>query len=200
MQVRDWLPRALVESLLIVMSILLALALDEWREERERQERVERSLGNFFNELSQNASRIDSVRAYHRGVLQLLQDRAATDQVDAVEFRNIMSTLQPVVLTSSAWDTAVATGVLSHMDFELVSALTLTYNTQLRFDENYRTMVRTLLAPQSLAADNLHASAYNAARFVAELGQAESELRAYYEQTLEILDATEGFRSGNGGR
>jgi hypothetical protein len=31
-----WLPRVLVESVLIVFSVLLALALDQWFQERER--------------------------------------------------------------------------------------------------------------------------------------------------------------------
>jgi len=43
------LPRALVESVLIVMSILLALALDEWQEDKEIQELIDRSFTNYVN-------------------------------------------------------------------------------------------------------------------------------------------------------
>ena len=49
-----WLPRALVDSALIVMSILLALALDEWQEDQEIEELIDRSLINFVNELNRN--------------------------------------------------------------------------------------------------------------------------------------------------
>lgn len=105
-----------------------------------------------------------------------------------------MEALQPIVLTSSAWQTAVATGALGRMDFELVSALTLTYNTntQLRFDDNYRSVLRTLLAPTSLQAQNLELTAYNTSRFVLEVTAGEAELSVYYQQTLSILERYHG--------
>jgi len=109
-----------------------------------------------------------------------------------IEFRNTMEALQPIVLTSSAWQTAVATGALGRMDFELVSALTLTYNTQLRFDDNYRSVLRTLLAPTSLQAQNLELTAYNTSRFVLEVTAGEAELSVYYQQTLSILERYHG--------
>ena len=185
--VSEWLPRALVESVLIVVSILLALALDEWREDQEIQELIDRSIINFVNEVTQNRSRIVDVRAYHEGVQQILKQRSADGGLESMEFRNIMEALQPIVLTSSAWQTAVATGALGRMDFELVSALTLTYNTQLRFDDNYRSVTRTLLTPNSLQEQNLELTTYNASRFIADVTAAESELSVYYQETLNIL-------------
>lgn len=187
-KVSEWLPRALVESVLIVVSILLALALDEWQEDQEIQELIDRSIANFVNELTQNRSRIEDVSAYHQGVRQILQQRRAGNGLDSREFRNIMEALQPIVLTSSAWQTAVATGALGRMDFELVSALTLTYNTQLRFDDNYRSELRTLLTPNSLQQQNLELTTYNATRFVADVTAEEAELSVYYQQTLNILE------------
>jgi hypothetical protein len=187
-KVSEWLPRALVESVLIVVSILLALALDEWQEDQEIQELIDRSITNFVNEVTQNRSRIDDVSAYHQGVQQILKQRSSNGGLASLDFRNIMEALQPIVLTSSAWQTAVATGALGRMDFELVSALTLTYNTQLRFDDNYRSVLRTLLTPNSMQQQNLELTTYNASRFVADVTAAESELSVYYEQTLNILE------------
>ena len=184
----SWLPRTIVESALIVISILLALALDEWQEDLEIQELIDRSIVNFQNELTQNKSRIEDIGVYHRGVLQVLQRRTfARDSESLEEFRNIMEALQPIVLTSSAWETAVATGALGRMEYELVSALTLTYNTQLRFDDDYRSMLRLLLSPINLNKENLPITTYNAGRFVTDVTTAESELSVYYAQTLELI-------------
>ena len=171
-----------------MISILLALALDEWQDDLEIQELIDRSIVNFQNELNQNKSRIDDIGVYHMGVLQVLQRRTfEPDGEPLKEFRNIMETLQPIVLTSSAWETAVATGALGRMDYELVSALTLTYNTQLRFDDDYRSMLRLLLSPINLNEENLRNTTYNAGRFIADVTLAESELSVYYAQTLELL-------------
>ena len=182
------MPKALVESVLIVVSIMLALALDEWQEDQEIQELIDRSLVNFSNELTRNKLRIEDVSAYHRGINQILVKRNDMPNTTSIpEFRNIMDSMQPVVLTNSAWQTAVATGALGRMDFELVSALSLTYNTQLRFDENYNSRLQLLLAPNNLQTQNLDITIYNASRFVSDVTTSESELAGYYTATLELL-------------
>ena len=187
-KVGDWLPKALVESVLIVVSIMLALALDEWQEDQEIQELIDRSLVNFSNELTRNKLRIEDVSAYHRGINKILVKRNdMPDTTSIPEFRNIMDSMQPVVLTNSAWQTAVATGALGRMDFELVSALSLTYNTQLRFDENYNSRLQLLLAPNNLQSQYLDITIYNASRFVSDVTTSESELAGYYTATLELL-------------
>ena len=183
-----WLPRALVESALIVMSILLALALDEWQEDQEIEELIERSIVNFANELQQNKNRVEDVTVYHQGVYQVLERwNDAPQDASIFEFRNIMDAMQPVVLTSSAWQTAVATGALGRMDYELARALAQTYNTQFRFDERYNAMLQNLLTPVSLQEDNLEITIYNATRFVADVSSSELELGAYYAQSLSLL-------------
>ena len=185
----DWLPRALVESVLIVLSILLALGLDEWQEDQEIAELIERSINNFTNEVHRNRSSIEDVSAYHQGVEQLLHNRRSSGGLNNVnEFRSVMDAMQPVVLTNSAWETAVATGVLGRMDFELVSALTLTYNTQQRFDEKYRNALRTLMSPNNLNSQNLKFTVVNATHLLADVTSNEAELSVYYDQILDMLN------------
>jgi hypothetical protein len=187
-----WLPRVLFESALIVASILFALALDEWQEDREIDELVHRSMASFERELQRNQERIEAVQPYHEGLQHMLESRIAGDAIEsAAEFRNILDALQPAVLLNSAWQTAVATGVLSRMDYEVVAAVSLTYSTQNRFDEVYRAGNNALLAPVNFAEDRLGVSVYNAARFIADVTIAESELIAFYQQTLELINAYE---------
>lgn len=185
------LPKALIESVLIVMSILLALGLDQMQEDQEKQELIDRSLHNFANELSRNRATIEDVSLYHRGVWQVLDNRN-NNQVGSsvVEFRNIMDAMQAVVLTRGAWETAVATGALGRMDFELVSALSLTYDAQSRFNDMYNSTLQSLLTPSNLSEQNIEITAHNAARFVADVTTRELELSAYYSQTLELLNST----------
>jgi hypothetical protein len=184
-----WLSRTLIESLLIVVSIMGALALDEWQEDREIQELVDRSVASFAHELQQNHDRVEAVRPYHEGLHRILERRIGDGGVSSInEFRNIMEALQPAVLLASAWQTAVATGVLSRMNYELVSALSLTYSTQFRFDEVSRNGNSALLAPMNLAQDRLEVSLANATRFVADITMSEMELMAYYQQTLELIE------------
>jgi hypothetical protein len=55
----------LVESVLVVGSILLALGLDEWNEDREFQDLAGRSLVNFEREIQQNLLRLEDVTLFH---------------------------------------------------------------------------------------------------------------------------------------
>jgi len=189
---RVWLPRALFESVLIVFSILLALALDQWKEDEEIEALVNRSVASFEREIKSNKSRLEDISAYHSGLEQLLDQQNDGHGLRSVkEFRDVMSALQSPPLLSSAWQTALATGVLSRMDYEMVAALSLTYSTQLRFDEAYQSNSRTLLAPANLDEDKLDITVFYAARFVADVTRSESELVVYYEQTLAMIEAYE---------
>jgi hypothetical protein len=198
---RVWLPRALFESVLIVFSILLALALDQWKEDQEIEELVNRFVASFEREILSNKSRIEDISAYHGGLQQLLtQQKDGRGLRSVKEFRDVMSALQSPPLLSSAWQTALATGVLSRMDYEMVAALSLTYSAQLRFDEAYQSNSRTLLAPANLDEDKLEITVFYAARFVADVTRSESELVVFYEQTLAMIAAYEkahGLRDGS---
>ncbi len=184
-----WLPRALFESVLIVFSILLALGLDQWKEDQEIEALVSRSIASFERELRTNKLRLEDVSAYHRGLEQVLRQQSEDTQRRSVkEFRDVMAALEPPAFFSSAWQTALATGGLGRMNFELVSALSLTYGMQLRFEDSYRTESRVLLAPASLNDETLELTIFYAARFVADVTRSEAELVVFYEQTLALID------------
>lgn len=196
---RVWLPRALFESVLIVFSILLALALDQWKEDQEIEALVNRSVASFEREIRLNKSRIEDISAYHNGLQQLLTEQGDGHRLRSVkEFRDVMSALQSPPLLSSAWETALATGVLGRMDYEMVAALSLTYSAQLRFDEAYQSNSRTLLAPANLDEDKLDVTVFYAARFVADVTRTESELVVFYEQTLAMIEEYESAHGMHG--
>ncbi len=188
MQSRVWFSRTLFESALIVISILLALGVAEVQEERERGRLVARSLTSFANEVSQNKNRIDDIYPFHLGLQSVLRELEATkDTGSAEEFRNILDSFQSAVLLTSAWETALATGALTYMDYETVSALSLTYSIQKRFQELHNTGLAELLSAGNLANENMSAMTYAAIRYMRDVTSAESELQVVYQQALERL-------------
>ena len=70
-----WLPRVLFESALITVSILLALGLDEWRENQQDQETMEHAMSNFLREIRQNKARVDDAAPFNRGLRDVLDRR-----------------------------------------------------------------------------------------------------------------------------
>ena len=192
MQSRIWLSRTLFESFLIVISILLALTVAAVQEDRELEQLVERSLANFEYEISQNRSRIDDIYPFHLGLHSVLTELDAKEGTgSAVEFRNILDSFQSAVLLTSAWETALATGALTHMDYEIVSALSLTYSIQNRFQELHHSGLRELLSAANLSNENMPATTYAAIRYMGDVTRAESELQVVYQQALELIETND---------
>ena len=192
-----WLPRVLFESLLITVSILFALALDEWREDRQNAENIQKALSNFVSEIRQNKATIDDAAPFNQGLRHVLSKRQEVRNIESVtHFVNIIESYSPVVLRSTAWDTALATGSFSKMDYSLVSALSFTYGLQNRYQELNRTGMSELSSPQNLTAERLNITVYNSIRYLEEVTRMESELGIVYSEAIAVVQSA--IRSGNG--
>ncbi len=175
-----WLPRVMFESALIVLSILVALGLDEWRENREDEENVQLALSNFASELLLNQARVEDAAPFNRGLRNVLRNRYQTNDVGSVdEFVNMVESFVPVVLQSAAWETALATGSLAKMKYDLVSALSLTYSLQNRYQLTTRSGMDELTSPQNLSEDKLSLALYNSVRYLDEITNMEEELALF---------------------
>ena len=184
----EWLPQVIFESALIVVSILVALGLDEWREKREDDQIVQQALANFVREIGQNQSRIDDAAPFNQGLLNVLKSRSEHNGIGSVdEFVNMVESYAPVVLQSTAWETALATGSLAKMDYNLVSALSLTYSLQNRYQVATRTGFAELTSPQNLSEEKLDLAIYNSVRYLGDITGMETELGVIYSEAASII-------------
>ncbi|HEX6134093.1 MAG TPA: hypothetical protein VFZ24_09020 [Longimicrobiales bacterium] len=188
----EWLLRVSVESLLIVMSILLALAVDEWREGRNYQELAQHSLEIFGREIEQNLAMLSEIVPYHVGLRDVVTDMAAhPDRV--VDVHSILEGLEPTVLQNTAWETALATGSFRYIDVATVSKLSLMYGLQQRYQatsgrpELYVTSATT---PEQKLEQMQHALMY-----LNDLVRAEQRLLGVYLLALEEVPDLAALRS-----
>ena len=185
-----WLPQVLIESALIVISILVALGLDEWREKREDAETAQHALSNFVSEVQQNQARVNAGASFNKGLLNVLKGRYAGSGINSVdEFVNMVESYSPLVLQSTAWDTALATGSLAKMDYNLVSRLSLTYGLQNRYQLATRSGVANLTSPQNLSEDRLDLAIYNSVRYLEDITNMEQELGVVYFEVTNTLNS-----------
>jgi hypothetical protein len=183
-----WLPQVLFESALIVVSILVALGLDEWRENREDAETVNQAIQYFKSEITRNRAGIDDAATFDQGLLDVLKGRFGGSEIDTVEeFVILVDSYTPVVLQSTAWETALATGSLAKMDYNLVSALSLTYSLQNRYQLATRSGLGNMTATQYLVDGKLDIAISNAIRFLTDTTQMEQELRIVYDEAESVL-------------
>jgi hypothetical protein len=123
--------RLLLESALIVLSVLLGVALSEWQESRREHARARAALANFRREIATNLARLEHVQPVHRALAARLDSVAkAPGQGAAFDaFVTVMPKegLQIEPLADAAWETASSTGVLRLLEYEISSALSETY-------------------------------------------------------------------------
>ena len=190
-QIPDWLPRVMAESMLIVASILVALYLDEWRDDRQDAENIEQALANFVSEIQQNRLRVEDAAPFNQGLRHVLSRRQEVRAIESVAtFVNIIESYNPVVLQSTAWETAIATGSLAKMDYNLVSALSLTYSLQNRYQQVSRTGKAEMTSPQNLSQDKLDLAVYNAIRYLDDVTSMEMELGVVYSEAESVIRST----------
>jgi hypothetical protein len=183
-----WLPRVIFESALITVSILLALGLDEWRQNRESEEIIKLAMTNFLSEIQQNKARVDDAAPFNKGLHDVLDRRYRQGDVTSVsDFVNILDSYSPVVLQSTAWETALATGSLANMDYALVSVLSMTYGLQSRYEQANRGAVSRLTSPQVLTPETLDLAIYNALQYLEDVVGMETELGVVYSEASIVV-------------
>ncbi len=176
------------ESLLMVASILGALAIDSWSNDKEVKAMVAHSVDAFEQEIKHNRQWVESSYPYQQGIRNIvLEMQAGSIPFQPDEFRQMLGGAQKVVLRQSTWDTVVGTGVLSEMEFELVSALSLTYSLQRRLQISYNDGLTDLIRNSYVLGDNKNAILFDALRYLNTVIEAEAELAEAYVQVGEML-------------
>ena len=121
-RVRDRIPwvQLGVESGLVVLSVLFALALDAWYDHAQEQEKVRRALRSIHAELVEVRGPMARRAEYHAALVD-------TFTTDSLSFQTSLS-LRYVDPPSDAWDTAKQTGAVAFMDYDVVAPISAVYS------------------------------------------------------------------------
>ena len=113
---RAWIGRAAFEAALIVFGLVGALLIDEWRDTRERSERVRVALASIHAELVANRAVVQSAIENHETVMAKLRE-STTDGV----YQGGIIAAAP--FSAVAWDAARDAGVTNDLDHTTLIAL-----------------------------------------------------------------------------
>jgi hypothetical protein len=131
-----------VEAVLIVFSVLLALAVDEWRQEAADRRLSERVRGTIHDELARNRANIRTRLPYHAAILRstesFVRQNVSPDGDHLTLKRNPRNEdlgIQQGLGTAGSlgrtgWDLALDSGALEQMDYETTVALARAYANQ----------------------------------------------------------------------
>lgn len=193
----DWIARIVIESFLIVMSILSALAVDAWRDGRKDQRLAHEALIAFESEISQNKGRLEDSGPYLAGlrsVIERMRESGEISSADQFYDQVPLEDLRPPFLTNTVWETSLTTGAIPHIDFAIVNALSYTYSLQQRLSDFSRTGMPTLARGSSVPDGRIDAALREVVVYLGDLSKSEADLLAAYDEVLKILHAAERER------
>ena len=113
---RAWIGRAAFEAALIVFGLVGALLIDEWRDTRERNERVRAALASIRAELEANRTAFRAAIANHESVIARLHESTTTAVYQG-------SIINAAPFSAVAWDAARDAGITNELDHATLIAL-----------------------------------------------------------------------------
>lgn len=119
---RAWIGRAAFEAALIVLGLVGALLVDEWRDNRERNARVSAALTSIRAELEANQKAVAAAIANHQNVISKLREASETD----VRYEG--GIIAPVIFSSVAWDAARDGAITNEIEYSRLTSLGNAYS------------------------------------------------------------------------
>jgi hypothetical protein len=146
--------KLVLEVVLISIGVFLGLAGEQWRESAHDRELAHASLRRFRSEFRANRKAVAEVRDRHEKKLKDMRAYFAAhrSELRAHEVDVKVPIPQPLPDTATdpaffeyaAWDLALATQSLAHMDQDLAFAIAHVYQVQRQIDESTRAITQTM--------------------------------------------------------
>jgi hypothetical protein len=186
---RTWLSDLLIQPVMIVLSILAALAVNQWQESRALAQRVAEARSAFRNEIRSNRDLLlsDGYLPHHRR-LQADYVRAAKGE-SADSNRFFETGVHPTPLRDSAWRIFSGSTVLTNLPPAILLDLSDIYRAQASLEKQNQGFLTALAAPRAdretpaFAKDMTNSITF----FLNDLVAAEERLLRSYERALESL-------------
>jgi hypothetical protein len=127
-RLRDKLPEILLEAASVVFALLLAFAVDRWREEQSHREMAARARGTIVAELRANR---DELKGTHHGNAEVLATvKREIEEIRRSEPRSLTTTVHLSQLSAAAFQAAQATQAIQFIDFDWLVRVGRVYELQ----------------------------------------------------------------------
>jgi hypothetical protein len=129
---RSKIPELALEAAMVVFAVVVALAVEEWREDRDNKELARRALAGIMAEVESNKDEILRSQEANDSVLALVREAAR----DTVLPEELSINYEYSLLSSSAWETAQITRATQFLPLGQVQSLARVYGLQSLFKES----------------------------------------------------------------
>ena len=141
-RLRKKIPEIILEAVSIIFAVLLALAVNEWREDRQNTKLAERAQQGVLKEIASNHTELVANRADNVTMLDSLNAGLARIKLEAGGRLSVEFSLS--LLSSSAWKAAQATLAIHFLSFEWVERISKLYGLQELYERHQADLVGTI--------------------------------------------------------
>jgi hypothetical protein len=127
-QLRHKLPEILLEAGSVVFAILLAFAVDQWREERGHREMAARARATIISELRANRNELSGTFERNTAVIGHMQEQMA--QLRKKKTASVDTTMHLAQLSAAAFQAAQSTQAIQFVDFDWLVGVGRVYELQ----------------------------------------------------------------------
>ncbi len=120
----------LLEAFFVVLGVFLALAANEWREDRNARKRAEIAAASIVEELQANREALREASAFNMALLDSLQAYLPEDAPPLPPYFFAGGFFRPARLFTTAWDAARSTDALNHIPYDEVLQFSTLYDVQ----------------------------------------------------------------------
>jgi type II secretory pathway pseudopilin PulG len=187
-----WLSQLIIQPIMIVVSILAALAVNNWQESRDLTKRVAEARAAFVTEITANKQLLlsDNYLPHHQ---KLKSDYSKAGKEGGSDPGTFFETgLHPAPLRDSAWRTLSGTATVMQLPPEIVLALSDIYRLQDSIEKRNDAFINALSTPRSdretvsYAKDMTRSIGF----FLNDLVPAEELLLRSYDHALERFSSS----------
>lgn len=180
----------LVESIVVVLSVLLALMLNTRHQDSINRELAQKAILNLKREILYNIKEVEKIIPKHKQLLDTLSSKHPPTGINSPSAE----------ITNNAWDAAQAMGAVPYMDFSIVSVATAIQATQ----QQYLALVSNanailLLANFGAGGENFQMKRIpdGLLEIVTELYSNEQKLLKQYYEALSVIGNIDSNASAN---
>ena len=119
---RQWIGRAAFEAGLIVLGLIGALVVEEWRDTRQREVRVRGALESIRNELAMNRAALDEVLERNAKTMDALRESERTGRIYEGGI------IRPGTFSLVAWEAARDAAITNDVPHETLVSLGRAYS------------------------------------------------------------------------
>jgi hypothetical protein len=187
---RRWLVRALFESALIILSIIAALAVNEWRDQRELESHVRRARVAFAQEIQANSGTLLDEKTglpYHRRLWKRYQELGAKPVITVDDLRPLYEEfphgINMLRLRDAVWRSLSGSDLLRRLDQHDLFLLAEIYRQQEEIDDFNRAMYNAWRQVDSEAESPgyIKDGVRSTRAYLADIIAAEERLKKLYE-------------------